>query len=347
MQRHRKDALADARRQQPPHRHADYLWLHRELLGPPGRRRFDGHGWRFLCRQLVRREAKILRRGCQTPGQNRCLLQRCDAGCDDATPSASRGPSAEVSGRAWVLFDVVERLVGEERESAVQVNGTQLDLEVNSVIMIVFTAVNLAADVCVVLCTWQSSKSKLLEEEASNMNLFGALAHLGADMVRGLAVLLAGILAQVGSPTKYPQRPSPTKYPQRPSPTINVQAMPPQPVPVGVTSQGTFRPQVNAVARFVEASRSRPVYTDFRAPLSPGKIFRQAPGVPFQAAAPDFPDGKHQRRIGFGRTRIDRFYAFTPRRNRQSREWIQLPECGQGIGVQMRKPLQRRLGPRT
>ncbi|CAJ1453531.1 unnamed protein product [Effrenium voratum] len=99
---------------------------------------------------------------------------------------------------AWVLFDVVERLVGEERESAVQVNGTQLDLEVNSVIMIVFTAVNLAADVCVVLCTWQSSKSKLLEEEASNMNLFGALAHLGADMVRGLAVLLAGILAQVG-----------------------------------------------------------------------------------------------------------------------------------------------------
>lgn len=47
--------------------------------------------------------------------------------------------------------------------------------------MIVFTAVNLAADVCVVtpwgqesqavsdsevLCTWQSSKSKLLEEEA-------------------------------------------------------------------------------------------------------------------------------------------------------------------------------------
>ncbi|CAJ1382029.1 unnamed protein product [Effrenium voratum] len=91
------------------------------------------------------------------------------------------------------------------------------------------------------------------------------------------------------SPTKYPQRPSPTKYPQRPSPTINVQAMPPQPVPVGVTSQGTFRPQVNAVARFVEASRSRPVYTDFRAPLSPGKIFRQAPGVPFQAGSARLP----------------------------------------------------------
>lgn len=28
------------------------------------------------------------------------------------------------------------------------------------------------------------------------MNLFGAMAHLAADMVRGVAVLLAGILAE-------------------------------------------------------------------------------------------------------------------------------------------------------
>eukprot|EP00913_Durusdinium_trenchii_P033084 g30974.t1 len=96
---------------------------------------------------------------------------------------------------AWVLFDVVERLLGEERES---VNGmSQLhDIEVNSDIMIVFTALNLVADVMVALCAWHCSASELVGEEASNMNLFGALAHLGADMVRGLAVLLAGILAE-------------------------------------------------------------------------------------------------------------------------------------------------------
>ncbi|CAE7524039.1 egl-4 [Symbiodinium pilosum] len=105
---------------------------------------------------------------------------------------------------AWVLFDVVERLTGEERESALHsqlVNGmdTLHDIEVNSDIMIGFTSLNLAADVAVVLCTWSCGASKLLEdEEASNLNLFGALAHLGADVVRGLAVLLAGILAEVG-----------------------------------------------------------------------------------------------------------------------------------------------------
>lgn len=99
---------------------------------------------------------------------------------------------------AWVLFDVVERLLGEERESVLQVNGmSQLhDIEVNSDIMIVFTALNLVADVMVALCAWHCSASELVGEEASNMNLFGALAHLGADMVRGLAVLLAGILAE-------------------------------------------------------------------------------------------------------------------------------------------------------
>jgi len=100
---------------------------------------------------------------------------------------------------AWVLFDVIERLLGEEREAAIQVNGmSQLhDIEVNSVIMIVFTAVNLAADLLVAFCAWNCGALELLEEEeASNMNLFGALAHLGADMVRGVAVLLAGILAE-------------------------------------------------------------------------------------------------------------------------------------------------------
>ncbi|CAL1141297.1 unnamed protein product, partial [Cladocopium goreaui] len=114
---------------------------------------------------------------------------------------------------AWVLFDVIERLLGEEREAAIevfvsrsflldlqqQVNGmSQLhDIEVNSDIMIIFTAVNLAADLMVAFCAWNCGASQVLEEEdTSNLNLFGALAHLGADMVRGLAVLLAGILAE-------------------------------------------------------------------------------------------------------------------------------------------------------
>ncbi|CAE7237815.1 unnamed protein product [Symbiodinium natans] len=100
----------------------------------------------------------------------------------------------------WVLFDVIERLTGEQRESAIQVSGmgSQLhDIEVNSDIMVGFTSVNLAADVAVVLLTWSCGASQLLEDgEASNLNLFGALAHLGADVVRGLAVLLAGILAE-------------------------------------------------------------------------------------------------------------------------------------------------------
>lgn len=101
----------------------------------------------------------------------------------------------------WVLFDVIERLTGQERESALQVGsmGSQLhDIQVNSEIMIAFTSLNLAADFVVVLCTWSCGASKLMEEEASNLNLFGALAHLGADVVRGFAVLLAGILAEVG-----------------------------------------------------------------------------------------------------------------------------------------------------
>ena len=99
---------------------------------------------------------------------------------------------------AKVLFDVVERLMGEERESVIQVDGMSRldDIEVDSVIMIVFTALNLVADMVVAVCAWRCGASELLGEEASNMNLFGALAHLGADMVRGLAVLLAGILAQ-------------------------------------------------------------------------------------------------------------------------------------------------------
>lgn len=100
---------------------------------------------------------------------------------------------------AWVLFDVIEQLLGEEREAAIEVNGmSQLhDIEVNSDIMIIFTAVNLAADLMVAFCAWNCGASQVLEEEdTSNLNLFGALAHLGADMVRGLAVLLAGILAE-------------------------------------------------------------------------------------------------------------------------------------------------------
>lgn len=38
------------------------------------------------------------------------------------------------------------------------------DIEVNGVIMIVFTAVNLAADLLVVLCAWRCGASELGEE---------------------------------------------------------------------------------------------------------------------------------------------------------------------------------------
>ena len=159
-----------------------------------------------------------------------------------------------------MLFDVIERLTGQERESALQAPqrgsvsrpresrtsllqvgsmGSQLHdiqaglrrssarsplfrspLEVNSEIMIAFTSLNLAADFVVVprlspaaenprntafcLCrcsapgaaaprsSWKKrprnprpTLSPTLEFEASNLNLFGALAHLGADVVGG------------------------------------------------------------------------------------------------------------------------------------------------------------------
>lgn len=130
----------------------------------------------------------------------------------------------------WVLFDVVDRLIGSEGEEegarAVGPDG----IEVNADVMLIFTAINLVADACVAVACWRFGVGDLIEGVADaapaaspaagaelpargrqataespadhkgveNMNVFGAFAHLAADGVRGVAVMLAGILAVAG-----------------------------------------------------------------------------------------------------------------------------------------------------
>lgn len=124
----------------------------------------------------------------------------------------------------WVLFDVADRLLGdmgreEPGQGAPQPDGK----EVKGSLMVVFTAVNLVGDALVALACWRFGAADLLEgiaegspaartpggeaEEVArsstsgagnNMNIFGALAHLAADGVRGIAVLVCGILAVAG-----------------------------------------------------------------------------------------------------------------------------------------------------
>eukprot|EP00933_Yihiella_yeosuensis_P045148 TRINITY_DN40472_c0_g1_i1.p1 TRINITY_DN40472_c0_g1~~TRINITY_DN40472_c0_g1_i1.p1 ORF type:complete len:323 (+),score=66.03 TRINITY_DN40472_c0_g1_i1:127-1095(+) len=103
----------------------------------------------------------------------------------------------------WMLYDSIDRLVVEygASEELDGSTGEEEVIEVNSLIMIVFTAVNLAADILVAFCIRRCGASAVLahaDDTDANMNLFGALAHLAADGVRGLAVLLCGILAQAG-----------------------------------------------------------------------------------------------------------------------------------------------------
>jgi len=132
----------------------------------------------------------------------------------------------------WVLIDVVDRLVGDDSNEAA---GGGEPAQVNTDIMIGFTAVNLIADVLVVLACWQFGALSILDggstsdkghgqalenspgaQEANacdetnrswdpmakadgNMNIFGAFAHLAADGVRGVAVLICGLLAASGA----------------------------------------------------------------------------------------------------------------------------------------------------
>merc|ERR1712125_105906 len=63
--------------------------------------------------------------------------------------------------------------------------------------MVAFTAINLIADFGIIVACWKCGGGALLGE-GDNMNFYGALAHLAADIVRGIAVLICGILAVVG-----------------------------------------------------------------------------------------------------------------------------------------------------
>lgn len=99
----------------------------------------------------------------------------------------------------WVLFDVVDRLVGDDEQE--DGDDTKEEVEVDGGVMVGFTVVNLVADAAVVLACWWFGVASVVsdaDEAGANMNLFGALAHLAADCVRGVAVLFCGILAIAG-----------------------------------------------------------------------------------------------------------------------------------------------------
>lgn len=124
----------------------------------------------------------------------------------------------------WVLFDVADRLLGDESREELNSDSSELPISVDSRIMIIFTSVNLVADGLIAFACWHFGIGKLLEspgendeapvrqsqvqvegenvpanEKSGNMNLMGALAHLVADGIRGIAVLVVGILAITGT----------------------------------------------------------------------------------------------------------------------------------------------------
>mmetsp|Transcript_62531 Transcript_62531/g.116978 ORF Transcript_62531/g.116978 Transcript_62531/m.116978 type:complete len:238 (+) Transcript_62531:149-862(+) len=79
-QRYREGSLAHVRRELPPHRHTDLLRRACEFALSLGRRSFDGHGRRVLCREPLCRKEEGFRAGCKALGPHRCLFQRRDAG---------------------------------------------------------------------------------------------------------------------------------------------------------------------------------------------------------------------------------------------------------------------------
>lgn len=106
----------------------------------------------------------------------------------------------------WLLFVAADRLLADPEEPGAVP-------EVNGMIIIVFTVVNLVADVGLGLVFWHcgaaallsgqedrksSSVSENVDQGGDDMNLFSALGHLAADAVRGLAVLTCGVLAVAG-----------------------------------------------------------------------------------------------------------------------------------------------------
>mmetsp|Transcript_54443 Transcript_54443/g.129746 ORF Transcript_54443/g.129746 Transcript_54443/m.129746 type:complete len:334 (+) Transcript_54443:97-1098(+) len=93
----------------------------------------------------------------------------------------------------WMLLQSAQRLLPDDSEDDDE------DVSVNGLIMIIFTVVNLVADAFVILASWLcGAGDMLMGEEGGNMNLKSAFAHLGADVVRGIAVLVAGIVAVLG-----------------------------------------------------------------------------------------------------------------------------------------------------
>jgi len=107
-----------------------------------------------------------------------------------------------VATTCWMLFDVVDRLVGDEDdaenlasdESGSPATPVHVEEETSGELMIIFTVVNIVADGWIFFATMKGGGAA----DEDNMNLSGAFAHLAADFVRGVAVLLCGILAVTG-----------------------------------------------------------------------------------------------------------------------------------------------------
>lgn len=145
----------------------------------------------------VERQKKAAGPGAEVAG-NRSRIDRFGAGASAVMLAATT---------CWVLFAALDRILADPEEPGAvpQVNGS---------VMIVFTAVNLAADVGLGLVFWRCGAAALLagqgdgkssrvdaeggDGDGDDMNLCSALAHLAADAVRGVAVLLCGIFAVAG-----------------------------------------------------------------------------------------------------------------------------------------------------
>eukprot|EP00927_Polykrikos_kofoidii_P074952 TRINITY_DN71001_c0_g1_i1.p1 TRINITY_DN71001_c0_g1~~TRINITY_DN71001_c0_g1_i1.p1 ORF type:complete len:311 (-),score=46.45 TRINITY_DN71001_c0_g1_i1:90-1022(-) len=100
----------------------------------------------------------------------------------------------------FMLFDALDRLFSPGDDGDDQ-DGGGGETKVDARVMVGFTAVNLLGDVGIIIWSVKFDPGVLRAENRQadeNMNFFGALAHLGADIVRGVAVCVCAILALFG-----------------------------------------------------------------------------------------------------------------------------------------------------
>lgn len=94
-----------------------------------------------------------------------------------------------------ISVDSIRRLLPSKEDVD---GGAGDEIEVDSNMMFGFTTVNLVADVVIFLMSWYCGTLSVVTDGDENLNMVSAFAHLAADTVRGVAVLLCSTLAIVG-----------------------------------------------------------------------------------------------------------------------------------------------------